>query len=220
MFCQNCGKELNEGAKFCANCGAAVNGNAPVTANADSFVENILCDASKSNDEILLKKIRVIPFALLFVAFFLPLFSISCSEVSRNYSVYAAVSDAQDLDNIGSAVSSLAMLGAAFNPNASDDEDLREMNMFSKSAKEFKVVMIGLVVLAGLGLILSFFNRIVTAIVGFWGFLDVGYVLVVCFKLPTNGPIQMRPEVGFYVCLLLFLTGACLNLVKKIRKGN
>lgn len=29
-FCQNCGKELNEGVAFCANCGAPVSSGAPV----------------------------------------------------------------------------------------------------------------------------------------------------------------------------------------------
>jgi hypothetical protein len=45
-FCQNCGKELNEGARFCENCGQAV---------AGVQVQNRSTDTNNENEKVILE---------------------------------------------------------------------------------------------------------------------------------------------------------------------
>ncbi len=48
MYCQNCGKELNEGAKFCEGCGQAVGGSQAATTVVKEEAEKVILEAKGS----------------------------------------------------------------------------------------------------------------------------------------------------------------------------
>ena len=79
MFCEKCGKELEDGVKFCEHCGAPVAEDAGKIMPANAHTEFSGQTTEKKDSCATIKKI--ILFALE-ICFFLPFCTISCSSYS------------------------------------------------------------------------------------------------------------------------------------------
>ena len=78
MFCQNCGKEIPEGAQFCPNCGAPVGAPAPAS---EPVVPVVTKKKSKMNI------IGIIAGAVIILATFLPFVSVSLLGTTASQSL-------------------------------------------------------------------------------------------------------------------------------------
>lgn len=88
-FCKQCGSPIDEGQPFCGKCGAEQNpGEAPVRGAVPKGFFRFF---------------RGVPFALVFVAFFLPLVVVSCPETDTEiarYSTYETLDLANSAKNL------------------------------------------------------------------------------------------------------------------------
>lgn len=144
-----------------------------------------------------LQFLRSIPFGLVFLAFLLPLFVISCpgtDTVLAQGSVYQSL----DLANI---------LGGIMGQMSSD-----QVNDVNSSMKLFTVVIFALMILSAMGFGLAFFKRKVAAVMGIVALvLMVAIVGVLVSK--SSEVISVSPGSGAIISIVLYLAAIVMNFI-------
>lgn len=210
MYCQNCGKQVVDGAKFCTNCGTAVNGtteSAPVSIRPNPFAEYDSNGNQNPEKKSILSVIRGIPFLLLFLAFFLPLIVVSCPVVNKDFAEFSVYQSADLVQSASDVLSSL-------NDFSYDSDTAFKIEELNNDAATVKVMAYVLFALAGLAFLFSFRKRIFAAILGILGLVDlVIMTLGLCGITKDPSMIGVSPSVGFYLSALLFVAGIVMNFI-------
>lgn len=213
MFCENCGKQINENAKFCTNCGKEISSpNGEVSGSSD-YTTNPLLDEYENGDlnndkkNNILKKIRGIPFLLLFLTFFLPLVVVSCPVINKeiaDFSVY------QSADLVQSASDVLASL----NDVSYDEDTVVKIEEIRKDASTVKVFVFFLLAFTGLAFFFSFSHRKLAAVLGILGVINLLILtFALCGMSKNQDLLGISPSVGFYFSCLLFVSGIVMNFI-------
>ena len=196
MFCQKCGNQVSDGAVFCPKCGAQLEKvAAEPTVNAAAVNAAAPVPHSKFHP---LQFIRCIPFGLVFLAFLLPLFVISCSGLGTEIASFSAY----ETFDIGNTVAGLAdQMGSGL--SGSDLGDIQD------SLTVFSLVCTALVALSVLAFGFSFVRKNFAAV---FGILALLILVVLVFAISSNAPegIDINPGIGFYAALVLYLAGIIL----------
>ena len=196
MFCYKCGNQIREDQAFCDKCGAPQNKSNRTTESIDNL--------SKSQEEkprsSVLQFIREIPFGLVFLAFLLPLFVVSCPQLGKeiSYSAY------QSINIVGSLSEILGQVG-----QYAADSDIEELqdNLFT-----FSIMCTVMLVLTVAAFGLGFIKRVAAAVLGIAGLLDM-IVVVVCLCGKSTIAVAVSPGLGFYLAVLLFAAGIIMCFI-------
>jgi uncharacterized protein (TIGR02145 family) len=196
MFCYKCGNQIREDQAFCDKCGTPQN----KSNGATDFIGNPLESQEESRSSIL-QFIRGIPFGLVFLALLLPLFVVSCPQVGKDIASYSAY---QSIDIVGSLSELLGQVGQFV-----ADSDIEELQ---NSLFKFSIMCAVMLVLTVAAFGLSFIKRIVAAVLGIAGFLDM-IIVVVCLCGRSTNVVTVSPGSGFYLAVLLFLVGVIMCFI-------
>lgn len=217
MYCQNCGKQVVDGAKFCTNCGTAVNEaaeNAPEVSRPNPFTEYDSNGNQNSEKKSVLSVIRGVPFLLLFLAFFLPLIVVSCPVVNKDIAEFSVYQSADLVQSASNVLSSL-------NDFSYDSDTAFKIEELNNDAATVKVMAYVLFALASLAFLFSFRKRIFAAILGILGLVDlVIMTLGLCGITKDPSMIGVSPSVGFYLSALLFVAGIVMNFIPCTDKSS
>lgn len=196
MFCYKCGNQIREDQAFCDKCGAPQN----KPNNATESTNNPLESQEESRSSIL-QFIRGIPFGLVFLAFLLPLFVVSCPQVGKDIASYSAY---QSMDIVGSLSEMFHQMG-----EFAADSDIKELQ---GSLFKFGVMCAVMLVLTVAAFGFSFIKRIVAAVLGIAGLLDM---MIIVFSLcgKSTNVVAVSPGSGFYLAVLLFLAGIIMCFI-------
>lgn len=210
MFCQNCGKEVNDGAKFCVNCGTQVSNEVEKTSIAPKSnpfgAEKYVFDQGLEKKSIL-TWIRGIPFVLLFLTFFLPLIVVSCPVIDKDIAGVSVYRTADIMQSVHDIVSSLG-------DESSSEEINSQMEELSNDATTLKAIVFSLFTLAGLAFFFSFAHRITSAILGILGIIDLTFLtFALCGVSKNQNLLSISPADGFYFGCLLFIVGIVMNFI-------
>lgn len=207
MFCQKCGNQVSDEAVFCPKCGtrlekAAVAPAVKVTAPV-SLVDDEPTGATEGDDSRFhpLQFIRGIPFGFVFLAFLLPLFVISCSDLGTEIASFSAY----ETFDLGNTIAKLVEQAG----NSFSDFDLGDAQ---DSLKQFSLACTALVALTVLAFGLSFVRKNLAAVFGIFALITL-IALVVAISSKSPEAIAINPGAGFYVALVLYLTGVILCFV-------
>lgn len=210
MYCQNCGKQIVDGAKFCTNCGTAVNGtteSASVATRPNPFAEYESSGNENPEKKSVLSVIRGIPFLLLFLAFFLPLIVVSCPVVNKDIAEFSVYQSADLVQSASNALSSL-------NDFSYDSDTASKIEELNNDATTVKVMAYVLFAFAGFAFFFSFAKRKFAAILGIFGLIDLLIMtLGLCGMTKDPSVIGISPSVGFYLSALLFVAGIVMNFI-------
>lgn len=193
MFCHHCGHQLPENSNFCDACGTKLGVNAAATngkilARVPEYV-----DDSPSSTSVVMQFIRGIPFGLILLAFFLPLFSVSCSGVNvAKFSGY-------DLLNIGEQVDG-NQLGSFIGESLS----LSQMHLLAFMG----ALMVGFTIMAFLSSYASGSTGGVFGILGLMDLLLIGIILFVKVKSPF---VSVHVGSGSIISMVLYIAGIVMG---------
>lgn len=210
MYCQNCGKQIVDGAKFCTNCGTAVNGtteSASVATRPNPFAEYESSGNENPEKKSVLSVIRGIPFLLLFLAFFLPLIVVSCPVVNKDIAEFSVYQSADLVQSASNALSSL-------NDFSYDSDTASKIEELNNDATTVKAMAYVLFAFAGFAFFFSFAKRKFAAILGIFGLIDLLIMTIgLCGMTKDPSVIGISPSVGFYLSALLFVAGIVMNFI-------
>lgn len=145
----------------------------------------------------LLQFLRGIPFGLVFFAFMLPLFVISCAGTDK---ILAQASTYQSLN-----------LVKALN-NVIGNMSAEQLTDVSNSAILFTVMIFLIMIASAMGLGFSFFKRKISAILGIVALVLM--VVVVCVLVSkSNEMISVSPGSGAIISIFLFVVAIALNFI-------
>lgn len=194
-FCRHCGNLIEENQAFCDKCG-----------NPQDSVRKVLSHSEKKLFPF--RFVRRIPFALVFFAFFLPLFVVSCpethTEIAR-YSTYETLDMAKSANNLLGYMEGLGQM--ADSEGVLNFEELTSVRSDLSRTSSLCVCLLMLSV-AALGF--SFFKKRIAACLGVLAtglFAGIEISLIVT----SEASISVTPGSGFWVGLLLYLAGIVLN---------
>ncbi|MBS7271172.1 MAG: hypothetical protein KIG97_02125 [Fibrobacter sp.] len=196
MFCYKCGNQIRENQAFCDKCGAPQN----KLNNVTESISNPLESQEESRSSIL-QFIRGIPFGLVFLAFLLPLFVVSCPQVGKDIASYSAY---QSIDIVGSLSELLGQVGQFV-----ADSDIEELQ---DSLFKFSIMCAVMLILTVAAFGLSFIKRVAAAVLGIAGLLDM-IIVVVCLCGKSTNAVAVSPGAGFYLAVLLFIAGITMCFI-------
>ena len=196
MFCYKCGNQIREDQAFCDKCGASQNKSNNATEPSNSPFESQ--EESRSS---ILQFIRGIPFGLVFLAFLLPLFVVSCPQVGKDIASYSAY---QSMNIVGSLSEMFHQIGEFV-----ADSDIKDLQ---GGLFKFGVMCTVMLVLTVAAFGFSFIKRVVAAVLGIAGLLDM---MIIVFSLcgKSTNAVAVSPGSGFYLAVLLFLAGIIMCFV-------
>ena len=222
-FCRKCGNQVRDDQAFCDKCGtpqpigaatAQPSSAAPTpsvaprvnpfaesasTPSPNLFVENV---GSDTNLPAVLQYIRGIPFGLVFLAFLLPLFVISCPGIDSNFASFSAY-DALDIN------SSVSVLADKMGGLAGDFSLGKIQDQLFPFAIACTVMFIMTAAAFGFG----FINRIVALFCGLIGLILMVVLVAYPYSHSKNDIIAIEPGTGFVIALILFVAGIIMCII-------
>lgn len=186
---------LEENQAFCDKCGNPQNSvrDVPLHSEGKPFP---------------LRFIRGIPFALVFVAFFLPLLVVSCPETQTEiarYSTYETLNMAKSASDLVGYMEGLGKLA-----DAEDNADVKDMSAVRSDLSRTSFLCVCLLLVSAAAFAFSFFKKRMAACLGALAVcLFAGIVINSC--VVSDASISISPGSGFWIGMLLYLAGIVLN---------